>query len=91
MICHLLDPMHIFKNVTNSIYRHILDKDKDTLSSRRDIALSCTKFDKINLWPNKENETYAEATWILKTTNLDQLKNFTHSIRIPTGYGSSLY
>ena len=28
LICHLLDPMHILKNVTDSIYRHISAKIK---------------------------------------------------------------
>ena len=90
LICRVLDPMNILKNVTYSIYRHISDKDKDTLSSRRDIALSRTKFDRRHLWPNRENETYAEAPWILKKKVLDKLKKFIHTIRTPTGYGSSL-
>jgi hypothetical protein len=42
------------------------------------------------LWPNRENESYAKAPWILKKKELDQLKNVIHSIRTPTGYGSSL-
>jgi hypothetical protein len=58
LISHLLDPMHIFKNVLDSIFRHISSKDKDTLSSRRDILLH-TKFDRRQLCPNRENETYA--------------------------------
>ena len=58
--------MHIFKNVPDSVFQHISRKEKDTLSSRRDIALSCTKFDRRHLWPNRENETYAEAPSILK-------------------------
>jgi hypothetical protein len=90
LISHLLDPMHIFKNVPDSIFRHISGKEKDTLSSRRDISLSRTKFDRKHLWPNRENETYAEAPWILKKKELDQLKNVIRSIRTPTGYGSSL-
>lgn len=90
LISHLIDPMHVFKNVPDSIFRHISSKDKDTLSSRRDIALSRTKFDRRHLWPSKENESYAEAPWILKRKELDQLKNVIRSIRTPTGYGSSL-
>jgi hypothetical protein len=65
LISHLLDPMHIFKNVPNSIFRHISGKEKDTLSLRRDIALSRTKIDRRQLWPNRENETYAEDPWII--------------------------
>jgi hypothetical protein len=90
LIAHLLDPMHIFKKVPDSIFRHISGKDKNTLSLRRDISLSCTKFDRKHLWPNRENETYAEVPWILKKRELDQLKNVIRSIRKPTGYGSSL-
>jgi hypothetical protein len=66
LISHLLDPMHIFKNVSNSIFQHISGKEKDTLSLRRDIAISCTKINRRHLWPNRENETYAETPWILK-------------------------
>ena len=79
--------MHIFKNVPDSIFQHISEKEKDTLSSRRDIALSCTKFDRKHLWLNRENETYGEGPWNLKKIDLDQLKNVIHSIRTPTRYG----
>jgi len=75
LISHLLDPMHIFKNVPNSVFRHIEGRKKDNLSSRRDIALSHTKFDKKHLWPNRENEKNVESPWILKKKELDQLKN----------------
>ena len=84
LIPRLLDPMHIFKNVPDSIFRHISGKEKNTLSSRRDISLSRTKFDRKHLWSNMENETYAEAPWILKKKELDQLKNVIGSIRTPT-------
>lgn len=49
-----------------------------------------TKFDRKHLWPNKENEKYAEATWILKKKELNKLKNGICSISTPIGYGSSL-
>ena len=90
LIAHLLDPMHIFKNVPDSIFKHISGKEEDTLSSRRDISLSHTKFDRKHMWPNRVNKTYAEASWILKKKELHQLKNVTCSIRTPIGYGSSL-
>lgn len=90
LISHLLDPMHIFKNVPDSIFLHIEGKEKDTLSLRRDSSLSHTKFDRKHLWPNRLNEKYVEALWILKKKELDQLKNAIRSIRTPIGYGSSL-
>lgn len=51
--------MHIFKNVPDSIFQHTSRKDKDTLSTRRDITLSYTKFDTRHLWPSKENKSNA--------------------------------
>ena len=66
LIARLLDPMPIFKIVLDSIFRHISGKEKDTLSSRRDISLSRTKIDRKHLWSNMENETYAEVAWILE-------------------------
>jgi hypothetical protein len=65
LISHVLYPMNIFKNVPNSIFQHISRKE-NTLSSRRYFSLSHTKFDTRHLWPDTENETYAEAPWILK-------------------------
>ena len=35
-ICHLLDPMHVFKNVAESLWRHITGQ-KDSLGARRDL------------------------------------------------------
>jgi hypothetical protein len=90
LISHLLNPMHIFKNVADSIFQHISEKDKETLSSRRDISLSRTKFDRKHLWPNRENKTYAQAPWILKNKEIDLLKNVIRSIRTPIAYVLSL-
>jgi len=42
-ISHLLDPMHIFKNVSSSSWRHISSKESDTLVVGRDIISSTTK------------------------------------------------
>jgi hypothetical protein len=75
--------MHIFKNVPDSIFRHISGKEKDTLSLRRDIALLRTRIDRRHLWPNRENEKYAEAPWILKKKKeLDQAFNIDRHITI---------
>jgi hypothetical protein len=34
-VAHLLDPMHVFKNVSNSLWKHISSTEKDTNASRR--------------------------------------------------------
>ena len=35
--------MHIFKNVSSSLWRHILSKQSDTLAVRKDLITSKTK------------------------------------------------
>ena len=42
-IFHLLDPMHIFKNVSSSLWRHISSKKSGILTIRRDFISSTTK------------------------------------------------
>ena len=42
-IVHLLDPMHILKNVSSYLWRHISLKKSDTLAVRRDFISSNTK------------------------------------------------
>ena len=39
-IAHLLDPMHIFKNVSSSLWRHISLKQSDTLAVRKYLITS---------------------------------------------------
>ena len=39
-ITHLLDPMHIFKNVSSSLWRQISSKKSDTLVVRKDLITS---------------------------------------------------
>lgn len=42
-ISHLLDPMHIFKNVSSLLWMHISSIKSDTLVSRRDLIYLNTK------------------------------------------------
>ena len=42
-ISHLQHPMHIFKNVSRSLWRHISSKRSDKLKVKRDIIYSNTK------------------------------------------------
>ena len=52
-ISHLLDPMHIFKNVSSSLWRHKSSKESNTLVVRKDIIASKTKKYR---WPRKESK-----------------------------------
>ena len=51
-ISHLLDLMHIFNNVSYSLWHHILSKKHDKLKVRRDLISSNTKS---KHWPRQEN------------------------------------
>ena len=87
-ICHLLDPMHVFKNVAESLWRHITGQ-KDSLGARRDLQKCKIKQD---LWPYEENgQTYIRpAPWILSKVEHERVKASIKKIRTPTGYGASL-
>ena len=89
-ICHLLDPMHIFKNVGPSLWKHLIG-EKDTEQARDDLKERNCKSD---LWPRVDEETgrktYARAPWVLTTTEIATIHRRIRSIQTPTGYGASL-
>ena len=57
-IAHLLDPMHIFKNVSSSLWTHISSKKSDTLVVRKYLITSKTKR---KHWPRRLESTGSEA------------------------------
>jgi hypothetical protein len=62
-IFHLIDPMHIFKNVSSSLWRHISSKESDTLAIKRDIISSKTKNKR---WSIKESRGEVGPSWYFK-------------------------
>lgn len=89
-IQHLLDPMHIFKNVGENIWEHIIGK-RDTLGAREDLR-------SMNRLPreaepqigNRGVIVLPKAPWILSKVEQDKVKGVISSIRTPTGYMRSL-
>lgn len=59
-IAYLLYPMHILKNVSFSLWRHISSKESDTLVVRRDIISSKIKK---KHWPRQESRGEAGPPW----------------------------
>ena len=55
--------MHIFKNVSSSLWRHISSKERDTLVVRRDLVSSKTKKKR---WPRQENRGEVGPSWSFK-------------------------
>jgi hypothetical protein len=95
-ISHLLDPMHIFKNVSSSLWRHISSKESDTLAVRRDLISSKTKK---KHWPRQESRgevgpswsfKEGDVPWILKKEDLSLEKEVILGVKVPSLYGSSL-
>jgi hypothetical protein len=62
-IGHLLDLMHIFKNVSSSLWRHISWNKSDTLVFRRDIIASNTKK---RHWKRKLTKGEDSPSWSFK-------------------------
>ncbi|MCO5570704.1 hypothetical protein L7F22_024431 [Adiantum nelumboides] len=89
-ICHLLDPMHIFKNVGHSLCKHLTGL-KDTEQAKNDLKERNCKSD---LWPRVDEELgrkeYAHAPWVLTPTEIATINRRIRSIQTPTGYGASL-
>lgn len=83
-IVHLLNPMHIFKNVAESLWKH-LTGDKDTKAMRADLQASQTKS---HLW-QKDDGSYEEAPWALKKNELETVLARIKTFRTPTGLGGS--
>jgi hypothetical protein len=95
-IGHLLDPMHILKNVSSSLWRHISWNKSDTLVVRRDLIASNTKK---RHWPRKETRgevgpswsfKEGDVPWILKKDDLSMVKDVILGVKAPSLYGSTL-
>ena len=94
--------MHIFKNVSSSLWRHISLKQSDTLAIRKDLITSKTKK---KHWPRRLESIGSEAgvgpsnswffkegdvPWILKKYDISFVKEVIMGVRVPTSYESSL-
>jgi hypothetical protein len=95
-IPHLLYPMHIFKNVSSSLWRHISSKESDTLVVRIDIISSKTKN---KHWPRQESRgevgpswsfEEGDVPWILKKEDISLGKEVILGVKVPCLYGFSL-
>ncbi|MCO5560062.1 hypothetical protein L7F22_013668 [Adiantum nelumboides] len=88
-ICHLLDPMHIFKNVGHSLWEHLVGL-KDTTAARNDLK---DQNSKPNLWPlsdeTRRETTYEPVPWVLTAEEVQTINKRSQLIRTPTGYGAS--
>jgi hypothetical protein len=89
-ICHLLDPMHIFKNVGHSLWKHLIGL-KDTHASRASLVEYNSK---PHLWSRENSITgnieHPKTPWVLTPEEISILNIRIRSIRTPTGHGASL-
>ena len=88
-INHLLDPMHIVKNVASNIWDHMIGK-RDCIAIREDLRL----IDRLpTTWPSvRENGKVflPKAPWILTKKEQKRVKDQIASFRTPTGVMHSL-
>lgn len=88
-INHLLDPMHIFKNVGSLLWDHLIGK-KDTLGARIDLK-STGRMEQF--WPQTASDgsiKLPKAPWILTGQQERKVKEIIRSVRTPTGVMHSL-
>jgi len=82
-IQHLLDPMHIMKNVCHSLFFH-LQGAKDTYFGRDDLEVSNTKH---MLWQSTE---HGVASYVMCKIDQNVFFHTMQSLRTPTGFGATL-
>ena len=93
---HLLDPMHIFKNVSSSSWTHVSYKNRDKLSSKRDLISSNTKKKHRSRQEYRGEDGHSfsfkkdDVQWILKREYLNLAKEVIVGVKVPYLYGSSL-
>lgn len=86
LINHLLDPMHIFKNVGESIWKHLIG-EKDTIAARHDLKESNTKKE---YWIKDGEDHAPKVPWTFTKDELNHVCSIIHDIRTPTGFAHSL-
>ena len=88
-INHLLDPMHIFKNVAQQIWDHIISARKK-LGVREDLQLS-GRLPLAWPWEGQNGKVILpKAPWILSKEEEKRVQIVINSFRTPTGYMRSL-
>ena len=89
-IQHLLDPMHVFKNVGQAIWDHIMGR-KDSLSVREDMrAIRRLQPSASPRMGPSGRMILLKGPWILLRVEQERIKGVMASIRTPTGYMRSL-
>jgi hypothetical protein len=96
-IDYLLDPMHILKNVSYSLWRNIPLNKSDPLAIRRDIISSNGKR---RHWPRKETRGEVgpswsikegrDFPWILKKDDISMVNDVILGVEEPYLYGLNL-
>jgi hypothetical protein len=84
-INHLLDPMHIFKNVATTVWEHMMGV-RDSLAIRMDLQC-CGKMP--SAWPVERKNGQVilpRAPWTLTRSEMRDVKEMITTIRTPTGY-----
>ena len=85
LINHLLDPMHVFKNVGVAIWKHLTGA-MDSVKARRDLEETGVKR---GCWISEDGEI-PNAPWILTKAEKGIVRNTIGSIRTPTSTMHSL-
>ena len=87
---HILDVMHIEKNIAESVLKYLFG-DKDSLDSRRDLQEMGVRRD---LWlrrrPNRQAFWKPQAPYVFSEAEKKIFIDEVSAIRTPTGYGSAL-
>lgn len=89
-ICHTLDVMHVERNASSNVLKHVMG-EKDTVAGRRDME-EAGKFQ--NLWLQRDGNAcdyiMPAAPWVFSARERSEFINLVSETRAPTGYSATL-
>ena len=89
-IRHTLDVMHVERNVSNNILKHIMG-EKDSVAGRRDME-EAGRFEQLWLQRDGEAGDYVmpAAPWVFTPAEKTEFLKLISHTRVPTGYSATL-
>lgn len=82
LVKHLMDPMHIVKNVASSLYRYTTKKEVDTDAMRNDLKYIQKMRSLWITYSQNGRKEVSMATWLMKKDEVEKLQKLINTNRL---------